>query len=109
MNYVRGTLSAGTAIFLTLFGLEFWFVAKPMRNAKAIGLSALAGIALEVLYSPLAWLLALSLFALFFVAGGLRSKTLRILFFWAPVAGSCILAFGMVALFVFLWLHFRQG
>ena len=84
MTYVKAVLSALSAIFLTLLGFEFWFIAKEAGNSKATGLAVFGAIGLEALYSPLAWALAVLLFALLFVTGRLRSKALRILLFWTP-------------------------
>jgi hypothetical protein len=44
-----------------------------INNSKATGLAAVAGGFLESLFSPLFWILALSLFALFFSASRLST------------------------------------
>ena len=104
---LRGVLSAVAAIFVALLaGLvcALW----PINNSKATGLAAVAGGFLEGLSSPLFWILAVSFFALFFAAGRLSSKPLRIFLFWTPVTAISILGLGIFSLFTFAWMHIRR-
>jgi len=78
-------------------------------RTKATGLAAVAGGSLEGLVSPLFWILALALFALFFAASRLSSKPLRILLFWTPATVISTLGLGIFSLFTYVWIHFRRG
>jgi hypothetical protein len=109
MTIVRGTLSALAAVFGGLLGPGLFFALRGINNSKATGLAAVAGGFLESLFSPLFWILAVSLFALFFAASRLSSKPLRILLFWTPVTAISILGLGIFSLFAYAWIHFRRG
>ena len=109
MTTLRGFLSAVAAIFVALLGPGLVFALRGINNSKATGLAAVAGGLVESLFSPLFWILAVSFFALFFAAGRLSSKPLRILLFWIPVAAISILGLSIFSLFIFLWIHFRRG
>jgi hypothetical protein len=97
------------ALLVTLLSFEWWWLSKFAGNSKATGVPVFAGIALEGALSPLFWALAVSLFALFFAAGRLSSRPLRILLFWTPVTAISTLGIGIATLFTYMWLHFRQG
>ncbi len=81
MTIVRDTLSALAAVFGGLLGPGLFFALRGINNSKATGLAAVAGGFLESLFSPLFWILAVSLFALFFAASRLSSKPLRSFYF----------------------------
>lgn len=101
MTILRGVLSTVAAVLVALF-MPF-LVSVGLSNSKATGLAALvAG-----LFSPLFWILAISFFALFFAAGRLRSKPLRILLFWTPVTAISMLGVGVFSLVTYTWIHFR--
>jgi hypothetical protein len=104
------------ALFAALLTFELWWLSKFFSNsratdmgARATDMGALARIALGSAFSPLFWGVAVSLFALFFMAGRLSSKPLRIILFWTPVTAIWTLGFAIAALFTYMWLHFRQG
>ena len=103
---LRGVLSAVAGIVVALFVTG---LLPGINNSKATGLAALVGGFLESLFSPLFWILAVSLFALFFAASRLSSKPLRILLFWTPVTAISILGLGIFSLFTFVMIHFRRG
>jgi hypothetical protein len=105
MTILRGTLSALAAVFVGLLGPGLFV----LSNSKATGVAALVGGFLESFSSPLFWILAVLFFALFFAAGRLSSKPLRILLFWTPVTAISILGLGVFSLFTFLWLQVRRG
>jgi hypothetical protein len=109
MAILRGMLSALAAIFIGLLGPGLFFALRAINNSKATGLAAVVGGLLESVFSPLFWILAVLFFALFFAAGRLSSKPLRVLLFWTPVTTISILGLGIFSLFTFLWLHFRRG
>jgi len=105
MTILRGTLSALAAVFVGLLGPGL----LALNNSKATGVAAVVGGFLESFFSPLFWILAVLFFALFFAAGRLSSKPLRILLFWTPVTAISILGLGVFSLFTFLWLQVRRG
>ena len=105
MTYLRGVLSGVAAAFVALGpGLLHTF-----GQQKATGLGAVAGELLENLLSPQFWMLAILLFGLFFAASRLSSKVLRVVLFWIPTVAFSTLGFAFVALFAYLWIHFRIG
>jgi len=109
MTTVRGVLSAVAAVFISLLGPGVVFALRGMNNSKATGLAAVAGEALESLFSPLFWILAISFFAMFFAASRLSSKPLRILLFWIPVTAISMLGLSIFSFFTFAWIYLRRG
>jgi hypothetical protein len=105
---LRCVISAVAAIFVALLGPGLIAALWGINNTKATGLAAVAGGFLEGLSSPLFWILAVSFFALFFAAGRLSSKPLRIFLFWTPVTAISILGLGIFSLFTFAWMHIRR-
>jgi hypothetical protein len=106
---LRGVLSAVAATVAALLGPGLVVAFRGINNSKATGLAAVAAGFLESLFSPLFWILALSLFALFFSASRLSSKPLRILLFWTPATVISTLGLGIFSLFTYAWIHFRKG
>jgi hypothetical protein len=99
MNYLKGGLSAIAAVTLVLLGPS---VVMAIRYPeKATGLAVLTA----ELLSPVFWLLVLFLFGLFWIAGRLANKFLRILLFWIPAAS--ISAIGCIVLTFILYVIFR--
>lgn len=109
MTTLRCVLSAVAAIFFALLatGLRVAFIG--INNSKATGMAAVTGSLVGSLLSPLFWILAVSLFALFFAASRLSSEPLRILLFWTPVTAISIFGLGIFSLLTFAWIHFRRG
>ena len=98
MAYLRLTLSTLAAVIVALLGPTVVRAFQTVDSSRATGLAAVAGGALESFFTPLFWILAISLFALFFWASRLSSGPLRTLLFWIPVTtisalGCCIFAF----------------
>jgi hypothetical protein len=99
VNYLKGALSAIAAVTLVLLGPS---VVMAIRyQEKATGLAVLTA----ELLSPVFWLLVLGLFGLFWVAGRLANKFLRILLFWIPA--TSISAIGCFVLTFLLYVIFR--
>jgi hypothetical protein len=99
VNYLKGALSAIAAATLVLLGPS---VAMAIRHQeKATGLAVLTA----ELLSPVFWLLVLVVFGLFWMAGRLANKSLRILLFWIPA--TSISAIGCIALTFILYVIFR--
>ena len=106
---LRAALSAVAAIVAALLGPGLVAAFRGINSSKATGVAAVIGGCLEGLVSPLFWILALSLFALFFSASRLSSKPLRILLFWTPATIISTLGLGIFSLFTYLWIHVREG
>jgi hypothetical protein len=68
-----------------------WSAFRGMGQDKATGLAAVAGGLAESVFSPRSWILAVVFFALFFVAGRLRNKLLRVFLFWTPTLTVSVL------------------
>jgi hypothetical protein len=104
VTYLRIALSGFAAIFIGIVGAGHFL--KGISEQNATGLGAVSGGLLESIFSPLFWILAVSCFALFFSAGRLSSRGLRILLFWAPSLVICTMGFGLIALLT--WAHYRN-
>lgn len=107
MNYVKGLLSGLAAIFLAEF-VGPWSIFKGISEQKATGLGAVAGGLMWSAFSPLFWTLALLFFALLFAASRLRNKTLRVCLFWIPTLTVSVLGMAIVAVFTYVFVHFRD-
>jgi hypothetical protein len=108
MNYVKGILSGLAAIFLAEFVPGPWSMFRGISEQKATGLGAVAGGLMESAVSPLFWTLAFLFFALFFAASRLGNKILRVFLFWIPTLTVSVLGMAIVALFTYLFIHFRD-
>jgi hypothetical protein len=107
--YIRGILSGVTALFLALCVPGLVHAFKGISQEKATGLAVLAGGLTEAIFSPLFWIVAGGLFALFFAAGRLNSRVLRVLLFWIPTVFISILIVAVMGLVTYLYFRFRQG
>jgi hypothetical protein len=97
------------AIVVALLAPGLMLAFRGINSSKATGLAAVAGGFLEALSSPLFWILAILLFALFLAASRLSSKPLRIFLFWTPVTAISMLGLAIFSLFTYVWIHFRKG
>lgn len=102
VNYFKGTLSAITAIFLAECVPGSWSMFRGVSQEKATGLDVAL---LESMRSPWFWILAISLFALFFAASRLGHKLPRILLFWIPTLFFSSLSLAMVALVTYIFVR----
>ena len=108
MNYFKGILRGLSALFLAEWVPCVSSVFKEISQERATGLAAVSGGLVETALSPLFWIFAVLFFALFFAAGRLRSRALRILLFWIPaVTFSLVFVVGAAGL-TYLFVHFRQ-
>jgi len=90
MLYVKAILSGMTAVIATEL-LTIWWVLRPWSPQKATGIDLIFAVVKASLVHAQPWILAIFLFANFFAASRLGSKTLRVVLFWIPtVAISCI-------------------
>ncbi len=108
MAYFRGILSGLTAIIFADLVLALWLLFKFAGNSKATSLAAIAGLLLEALFSPVFWVLAIALFALFFAASRSRNEAVRLVFFWFPTLTTSCAGILMAASFAWLSLLFRK-
>lgn len=109
MAYVRGALSAVAAILIALLGPGLLNAVRNIGQQKATGLGVIWGGFLESLLSPQFWILAVSFFGLFFAASRLNSKVLRVILFWTPTLVCSTLGLGLIAFFMYFWMHFRRS
>jgi len=109
VTYLRGALSAIAAIFAVLLGAGLITSLREISSERRTGLGAVAGGLTESLLSPIFWLLAAAFFALFFVAGRIVNRPLRILLFWIPALVITTVGFSLIFLFAYAWLHFKRG
>jgi hypothetical protein len=109
MNYVKGTLSGLTAIIISELVPGPWSLYTGINNSKATGMAAVAGLLLESLYSPLFWILVITLFAIFFAASRLDNKPLRVVLFWIPTLTTSGLALAIASLVAYAIIHFRNS
>jgi chromate transport protein ChrA len=109
MAYTRGILSGLAAVILAELVPALWFLFRGANGSKATGLAAIAGALLESIYTPLFWILSVSLFLLFFVASRLRNKPLRVIFFWIPTVTTSCVGVTVAAFFAYLLIHFRNS
>lgn len=110
MAYTRALLSGFSAMLIA--AVAPWFVLVLQHEGdpqRATGINALVFMGLEKLASPLFWMLAIPLFALFFAASCLSSKALRVILFWTPTVLVSALGFGFFSLVLTLWLHSRNS
>lgn len=99
MNYLKTALSAVAAVTLVLLGPSVVMAIR--HQEKATGLAVLTA----ELLSPVFWLLGLVVFGLFWIAGRLANKFLRIFLFWIPA--TSISAVGCIVLTLILCVIFR--
>jgi hypothetical protein len=108
MDYVKGILSGVAAIVFAECVPGPWSAFRGMSQEKATGLAAVAGGLAESLFSPLFWILAVVFFALFFAAGRLRNKVLRVFLFWIPTLTVSVLWVAIVALISYVFIRARH-
>ena len=108
MNYMRGGLSAVTAVLVAFFGPVLLAVLKFSSQQKATGFGVVFGRFPESLLSPRFWILAVSFFVLFLAASRLSSKVLRVALFWIPAIACSTIGFGLIGLFTYLWMNSRK-
>ncbi len=102
MNYFKGILSAVAALTIAELVPLRGSLVTGINASKATGLAALEGALLESLFSPLFWLIAITIFALFFVASRLDNRVLRITLFWIPTLAICFVNITLVTLTTYL-------
>jgi hypothetical protein len=105
MAYLRVALSGVAAIFVAELAPFFAFVLS-VRGLSGGGEQGAVGFDPYSLspgiVSPWSWLIAISLFALFFAASRLSSKVLRVLLFWTPTIAVSTVGLGVFALLAYV-------
>jgi hypothetical protein len=76
-----------------------------ISGTKATGLAVLAGGVAESVFSPLFWIPAVLLFALFYAASQLRNNLLRVFLFWIPTVTAAVFCIAFVALYAYLFIR----
>ena len=109
MVYIKGPLSVVTSLFLVLYlpGLVNAF--RGLIQEKATGFAVVGAGLQEALRSPLIWIVAITLSALFLAVSRIDSKPLRVLLFWIPTVSASALAVLMTAFGTYLYFHLRHG
>ena len=107
MAYVRAFLSGFTAISLSLCVPGLISTFRGISGEKATGIAVLWAGLLEAALSPLFWIVAGVLFAIFFTFSRLESKALRVVLFWVPSLFVLSLVVGLSAILGYL--RFHQG
>jgi hypothetical protein len=108
MSYFKAILSVLAALFIAECFPGPWSPFHGISQEKATGLAAVAGGLVESALSPSFWLLAILLFALFFLAGRLSNMALRICFFWIPAVTASLFCVASVTILTFLFFHYRH-
>ncbi|HEY4054609.1 MAG TPA: hypothetical protein VGL74_12735 [Terriglobales bacterium] len=103
--FVKTALSSLAAMILAMFVPMFWTTFRYISQEKATGLAAVAGGLFENLFSGLFLTLFLLFLAIFFMAGRLGNRTLRIMFFWVPTITVCVFAAGTWAMYAYVVTH----
>ena len=109
MGYFKGILSGLASRDNPRGACRFLVVFWGISNTKATGLAAVVGGLVENLFSPLFWVPAILLFALFFAASRLGNKLLRVFLFWIPTLTVSAFTIAIVATFAYLFIRFRHS
>ncbi len=109
MVYLKGILSALAAIVLAELIPSLWWLVSGADGSKATGIAAVAGGLVENLLTPRFWILSIVLFALFFLAGRLTQRPMRIVLFWIPTLTASFVGLVIAAVFAYLQLRFRSA
>lgn len=103
MSYAKDVLSGLAALFLA----EYAFVWPFLRGTKATGSGALVALLVQSLLSLKFWVIAILLFAVFFVASR-GNAALRVLLFWIPTVAVSTVGVAVVALYAYLFTVLRH-
>jgi hypothetical protein len=109
MDYVKAVLSgiAGLIVALLVPGLAN--ALRGISAEKATGLAAVAGGFAEAFFSPVFWVLAFVVAALFWATSRLNSKLLRVFLFWTPTILITTICFALFALMLYAFVHLRRS
>jgi hypothetical protein len=82
--FLKVALSGLSAAFVAYIGPGLVFALRGVSREKATGLAVIRGGLSATLLTPQFWILSVCFFALFFTAGRLGNKALRVILFWMP-------------------------
>jgi len=107
MFYIKSILSVLAALIIAELLPGPWSPLKGINGSKATGVAVFAAL-MESMFSPLFWMLAIALFAIFFTASRLDNRALRIVFFWIPTVAVSSVGFTIASLVAYLVISFRN-
>jgi hypothetical protein len=109
VDSVKGVLSGIAGIIFALIVPVLANALRGISAEKATGLAVVAGGFAEAIFSPMFWVLAVFVAALFWAASRLNSKVLRILLFWTPTILISTIGGALLALFLYAFVHLRRS
>jgi hypothetical protein len=107
MPYFKNALCGVVALVIAEFVPGHWSMFRGMYEGKATGLGAVIGGTVESLLSPLFWLCAGLIFAVFYAASSVKNKPLRWLLFWTPALLVASIGITIAALFAYAYFRSR--
>ena len=108
MVYAKAILTGMAAVIATEL-LTIWWVLRPWSSQKAIGMELLFSVLRASLVHAQPWILAIFLFATFFAASRLDSKTLRVVLFWIPTVTISCIGITLVTIVAYVITQFRNS
>ena len=109
MTLLKGLLSVISTIAILVIGWPLVMIYPSIRAEKATGLAAVAGGLTEAIHAPWFWFFGFLLFLLFWYAGRLDSKILRVVLFWVPTIFATVVASLVFALVMYAYMHRPNG
>ena len=107
MVYVKAILSGMTAVIATEI-LTLWWVLRPWSSTQ-LDVEVLFLVLRASLVHAQPWILAIVLFATFFAASRIGSKTLRVVLFWIPTVTISCIGITLVSLLAYAIRQFRNS
>jgi hypothetical protein len=107
MVYVKAILSGMTAVIATEL-LTIWWALRPWSQ-KASGIELIFAVLRASLVHAQPWILAIFLFATFFAASRLDSKTLRVFLFWIPTVTISCIGITLVSFVTYVTTQFKNS
>ncbi|MGH9644438.1 MAG: hypothetical protein ACRD3Q_18705 [Terriglobales bacterium] len=105
MSYLKGTLSAFAALTIVVFGPVIVMAIRYRDKATGIDVILFG----KELLSPVFWLCFLLIFGLFWMAGRLGNKFLRVLVFWIPAASISAIGCIVLTFVLYVYFHFHRA
>jgi hypothetical protein len=109
MDYVRGVLSGVAAIVIVALGRFFWFAFRTVDGPAVVDIGLIVFPLPHAARSPLFWLSLVCLFAIFFAVSRVKSRAVRVIFFWIPTVTACVVGATFSFLLTYLALGFRHS
>jgi hypothetical protein len=105
MNYLKGALSAFAALTIVVFGPAIVMAIR--YRERATGLAVISPGREQM--SPVFWLSFLVIFGLFWTAGRLGNKFLRVLAFWIPATSISAIGCIVLTFVLYVYFHFHRA